>query len=150
MASVARKIDYTRLMYTSSRSYHAASYHNLHRAMILSQQRGEKEVLIYLFFHLNSTNFVAFPDIIARSAHQGRGRDPEPPKVPTTGANIHIYRSGLQTGRREEEVANQAPRGGQQTAGTNRSAATRTARRPASLRTANWVQLESAMRHMSS
>jgi len=48
MASVARKIDYTRLMYTSSRSYHAASYHNLHRAMILSQQRGEKRSS-YLF-----------------------------------------------------------------------------------------------------
>uniref|UniRef100_A0A0A9FU45 Uncharacterized protein n=1 Tax=Arundo donax TaxID=35708 RepID=A0A0A9FU45_ARUDO len=38
----------------------------------------------------------------------------------------------------------------QQTVETKRSATTRAARRPASLRTANWVQLESAMRHMSS
>lgn len=43
-----------------------------------------------------------------------------------------------------------APPNPQQTVGTKRSAATRAARRPASLRTANWVQLESAMRHMSS
>lgn len=56
----------------------------------------------------------------------------------------HIYRSGFEAVRRTN------PREDQQTVGTNRRAATRAARRPASLRTANWVQLESAMRHMSS
>ena len=80
----------------------------------VQQQRIKEVVLIYLFFHLNSTNFATAQRYNAWRTHQGTaGRDPDPPspQPPKTAvADRYIYRSGSQVDGQEEEEVNQTPR----------------------------------------